>query len=135
MKSLIAFISAFIFGIGLVISGMTDPGAVIGFLDLFGDWKPQLMLVMVGAILVNLIAYKYVFKMEKPFASDIFHIPFYKNLDKKLLFGAALFGIGWGVAGFCPGPALASLLIFDQSVLTFVASMFISSYVYRKYTA
>lgn len=132
MKSVIAFGAALLFGMGLVLSGMTDPKAVIGFLDIFGDWKPQLILVMVGAIIVNVIAYRIVYKMEKPFISDIFHIPTLKHIDRKLLVGAALFGTGWGVAGFCPGPAIASILTFDKSVLLFVVSMIVGTFSYKK---
>ena len=132
MKSVIAFGAALLFGMGLVLSGMTDPKAVIGFLDIFGDWKPQLILVMVGAIIVNVIAYRIVYKMEKPFISDIFHIPTLKHIDRKLLVGAALFGTGWGIAGFCPGPAIASILTLDKSVLLFVVSMIVGTFSYKK---
>jgi uncharacterized membrane protein YedE/YeeE len=107
--SLGAFLSGFIFSIGLVISGMTQPKKVLAFLDVFGDWDPSLMWVMVGAILIYSIAYRLVLKRQRPLIEDKLQIPKPKKVDRRLVIGALIFGIGWGLSVFCPGPALTSL--------------------------
>ena len=125
MKFIIAFLSAFLFGIGLGISGMTDPSKVIGFLDILGDWRPALALVMGGAIFAHTISYYFIKKRPSPFLDVQFYLPTNKHIDKKLVIGSALFGIGWGLAGYCPGPAVVSFVTFDKTVLTFLAAMFL----------
>ena len=109
MKSLFALISGVIFGLGLIVSGMANPQKVIGFLDLFGDWVPSLALVMVGAIGVGIVVFTYAGKRAKTFLGDDLQITKQTVIDKKLVFGSLIFGVGWGVAGFCPGPGLVSL--------------------------
>jgi|TARA_B110000483_G_scaffold75180_1_gene93569 hypothetical protein len=109
MKSLFALISGVIFGLGLIVSGMANPQKVIGFLDLFGDWDPSLALVMVGAIGVGIVVFTYAGKRAKTFLGDDLQITKQTVIDKKLVFGSLIFGVGWGVAGFCPGPGLVSL--------------------------
>jgi uncharacterized protein len=124
MKTIFAaFFSALLFGLGLGISGMTLPSKVIGFLDVTGAWDPSLMFVMVGAISVNAIAYIFVKSRSKPVLTERFHIPSKKEIDWKLIVGAAMFGIGWGIGGFCPGPAIVSLVTGDRGVLGFFGSM------------
>ena len=123
MKLLLAFISAVLFSLGLGISGMTNPENVIGFLDIFGDWRPALAAVMVGGILVHTLSYKLIARRETPILHGRFHLPTRKDVDKKLIFGAFLFGTGWGLGGFCPGPALASLASLQSSVFYFVGAM------------
>lgn len=135
-KYFYAFASAVLFALGLVVSGMTQPAKVIGFLDLSGlkngvswgaaagFWDPSLALVMGGALMVTLIAFAVTPKpSRKPWASARFSVPNRKNLDAKLFAGAALFGVGWALAGYCPGPALASLLTGGLDVGVFVAAM------------
>lgn len=119
------FLSGLLFGIGLVISGMSNPAKVIGFLDIAGNWDPSLALVMGGGLLVTLPAFHWVLKRKHPLFEASFYLPSAKDIDSKLLGGAALFGIGWGIAGFCPGPALTALLTFNPTVLLFVGSMII----------
>jgi uncharacterized membrane protein YedE/YeeE len=125
MKQLLAaFIAGFVFAVGLAISGMTQPEKVIGFLDITGDWDPSLMFVMVGAIAVHAAAYHlWLKKWKRPLLVENFSLPTSKVIDGRLLLGSALFGVGWGLGGFCPGPALVSTMSYDRSVLTFVLSM------------
>lgn len=115
--------SGTLFGAGLTLSGMTDPARVRGFLDLFGNWDPTLAFVMGGAVLVMAVAWQIRARMAKPFFGEKFSLPDRSDLDPQLLAGSALFGIGWGVAGLCPGPAIASLALSPAAVLPFVAAM------------
>ena len=103
---------------------MTIPAKVIGFLDIFGDWDPSLMFVMMGAIFVHGISYRLIANRTSPFLDTEFHIPTNQRIDGKLILGAALFGIGWGLVGLCPGPAITSLFTLDSPLLLFVGSMF-----------
>jgi uncharacterized membrane protein YedE/YeeE len=129
MKILLAaFLSALLFGLGLGVSGMTLPSKVVGFLDVMGDWDPSLMAVMVGAILVHSISYRLIMRRESPILVANFQIPTRRELDWKLLVGSALFGIGWGLGGFCPGPALVNAVTGSSSVLVFLASMLVGMY-------
>lgn len=118
VKQLIpVIVTATLFGFGLEISGMTNPEKVIGFLDFFGNWDPSLSLVMGGAIGVHFFTFKMISKMKHPLLTDKFLIPTGKRIDKKLILGAILFGMGWGMGGFCPGPALASMFRGQTDVL------------------
>lgn len=123
MQSLISLISGLIFGFGLLVSGMTQPGKVIGFLDfLGGNWQWDLMGVMGGALGVHALTRLLVMKRSAPVFAEAF--PSFKaELDQRLLIGSALFGLGWGAAGFCPGPALVSSMTFDTPILVFVVMM------------
>jgi uncharacterized membrane protein YedE/YeeE len=122
-KLLTALVSGIIFAIGLGIAGMTLPQRVISFLDVFGSWNPALGFVMIGAIAVHSIAYLIARKKSSPALDSCFHVPDKNAIDFKLLFGSALFGVGWGLGGFCPGPAITSLASGFSTVLTFVAAM------------
>lgn len=117
------FVVGLIFGIGLILSGMTDPGKVIGFLDLFGAWDPSLALVMGGAILVGVFAFALAKKRTTTFLGDALHLPTSRDIDKRLLVGGLMFGVGWGLAGFCPGPALVSLGTGQPKAAVFVLAM------------
>ena len=123
MNMITALISGLLMGAGLVISGMTSPDKVLGFLDITGLWDPTLMLVMGGAILVNLPATWLILKRQQPSNAERFHLPERTTLDKPLVLGAALFGIGWGIAGICPGPAVASLLSGSTEMILFFLAM------------
>lgn len=116
-------ISGALFGAGLTLSGMTNPVRVRGFLDIFGDWDPTLAFVMGGAVIVMAVAWRIQARMQRPVFGEKFSLPDRKDLDPRLLSGAVLFGIGWGIAGLCPGPALASLALAPATVLPFVAAM------------
>lgn len=112
-----------LFGAGLVLSGMTQPAKVIGFLNVLGDWDPSLMFVMLGAIAVHALAYRLVPRAKRPLLADTFAIPSRRDIDLKLIVGALLFGAGWGLAGYCPGPALVALDTWRPSVIVFVLAM------------
>jgi uncharacterized membrane protein YedE/YeeE len=112
-----------LFGVGLAVSGMTDPAVVLGFLDPLGDWNPALAFVMGGALVVTFLLYRVARRQPRPLAAELFHWPATVAIDARLLGGAALFGLGWGLAGYCPGPALASLGAGYGGTLVFVAAM------------
>ena len=128
---IIEFAAAVLFGLGLAISGMTSPQKVIGFLDIFGDWDPSLIMVMVGAISVNALVYRFVKKMPNPLFSAAFILPKRQDITPQLIIGAALFGIGWGIAGFCPGPGVVSILTGSQSSIIFIAAMLVGMFLYK----
>ncbi|MXP09150.1 DUF6691 family protein [Pseudoblastomonas halimionae] len=130
MRSLISLLSGAIFGFGLALSGMMNPARVRGFLDLFGDWDPTLAFVMGGAMLVMAVGWLVQKRMSAPIADDSFNLPGTQIIDRRLLGGAALFGIGWALAGLCPGPAIASLGTALQPALVFVAAMLAGMAVY-----
>lgn len=116
-------LSGTLFGAGLALGGMTNPARVRGFLDLFGDWDPTLAFVMGGAVIVMAIAWRFVPRMAHPLFAEKFALPTRTDLTPKLIGGSALFGMGWGIAGLCPGPAVASLVIQPSSAAIFVISM------------
>ena len=119
------FLVGLLFGLGLILSGMTDPGKVIGFLDLAGQWDPSLALVMGGAIAVGFFAFAIAKKRTVNFLGGALHLPKSNQIDKPLVIGAVLFGAGWGLAGFCPGPALVSLASGNAKGAFFVAFMLV----------
>lgn len=129
--SISTFFAGLIFGAGLTVSQMVNPSKVIAFLDIFGAWDPSLAFVMGGALLVSFIGYRFVLKSSAPLFDETFRLPTRKDIDAPLIIGAAIFGIGWGLAGLCPGPALASLSFAGQNGLIFVASMLGSIVVFR----
>jgi len=116
-------LSGTLFGAGLALGGMTNPARVRGFLDLFGDWDPTLAFVMGGAVIVMAIAWRFQPRMAHPLFAEKFALPDRTDLTAKLLGGSALFGIGWGVAGLCPGPGIAALVIGPASAAIFVVAM------------
>ena len=118
-----ALIIGAIFGTGLAIAGMLNPTKVVGFLDIFGDWDPSLAFVMGGGVLVNAIGHRFVMKRKAPIQYAIFSMPRSTNIDKPLVIGSVIFGVGWGLAGLCPGPVVASLLLNGQAMLPFFGLM------------
>ena len=116
------FIVGLLFGWGLLISGMTDPGKVIGFLDLTGLWDPSLALVMGGAIAVGFFAFGSAKKRTRNFLGGALHLPTSRDIDKRLILGALLFGAGWGLAGFCPGPGIVSMAAGQPKAAVFVVA-------------
>lgn len=117
------FVTGLVFGIGLILSGMTDPGKVIGFLDLFGRWDPSLAFVMGGAILVGFFAFRIAGRRTRNLLGGAMQLPTSRDIDRRLIVGSLLFGAGWGLAGFCPGPALVSLGAGQEKALLFVTAM------------
>lgn len=123
MHRISEFLIGLLFGIGLLLSGMTDPGKVIGFLDLAGAWDPSLALVMGGAILVGVFAFGVARKRTTSFLGSPIRLPTSRDIDTRLVAGSLLFGVGWGLAGFCPGPALVSLGAGQPKAVVFVLAM------------
>lgn len=124
--------SGFLFGIGLIVSGMINPAKVLGFLDIAGNWDPSLIFVMVGGIAVTMPAYKIILKREQPLFESRFYLPTKLNIDRKLIVGAALFGVGWGMAGLCPGPALTGFTTLNTDVILFVLAMIAGMVIHRQ---
>jgi uncharacterized membrane protein YedE/YeeE len=125
MGILAQLIIGWLFGIGLVVSGMIDPAKVLNFLDLAGSFDPSLALVMAGAVTVTALGFRAVLARETPVFAASFHLPGRKAVDRPLLAGAAIFGIGWGLSGLCPGPAISSLGLGAPGVLVFVPAMLV----------
>lgn len=123
MHIITALASGLLFGIGLIVSGMTDPSKVIGFLDLAGRWDPSLAFVMAGAIAIGRVAFAFAVKRAKSLLGDTIRLPTATHIDRRLVFGGLAFGAGWGLAGYCPGPALASLAGGGTKPLIFSAAM------------
>lgn len=124
-----ALICGLLFGVGLAASGMTDTAKVIGFLDIFGDWDPDLIFVMGSAVFTTVTTFYFILKRKTPLFSDAFSMPDRTHIDRNLIGGAILFGLGWGLYGYCPGPAVAALAYLQPAtfvfVLTTIAGLFI----------
>ena len=116
-------VGGILFSIGLGISGMTEPAKILSFLDIFGNWDPSLIFVMIGAISVNAVLHRVITKKSNPLFDSKFYFPTKTNLDKKLILGSALFGAGWGIAGLCPGPGFASISTGNTYALVFVVAL------------
>lgn len=123
MQLFTALISGLLFGLGLILSGMTDPSKIFGFLDLAGAWNPSLPFVMVGAILVGVIAFSLAKKRRQTFLGDVMQLPTARGIDRRLILGGLTFGVGWGLAGYCPGPAIVSLASGGSKPVLFMAAM------------
>ena len=131
MKKIFVLISGLLFGTGLTISGMVNPAKILNFLDVAGQFDATLIFVMGTGLIVTTIGYQLIFKRSKPLFDSQFHLPKSEIIDFKLVGGAALFGIGWGLSGFCPGPALASLVFGYQQSFIFVAAMIVGTLLVR----
>lgn len=132
MKQIFALLSGLVFGLGLIISGMANPAKVLNFLDVFGTWDPSLAFVMGGAIAVTAPAFALLFRnWRTPCFGSTFHVPTRNDLEPKLLTGAAIFGVGWGLGGFCPGPALTALPLAATGSLIFVPFMLVGMWIAR----
>ena len=125
LRIVAALASGIVFGSGLALSGMLDPARVQGFLDVFGAWDPSLAFVLGGAVLVAFIGVRLMTRMKRPVLDDSFHLPSSTAIDAPLIAGSALFGIGWGIGGFCPGPALASLSVGFSGSFVFAIAMLV----------
>ena len=123
MKNILAGLVGLVFGIGLIVSGMTDPSKVLGFLDVAGHWNPSLGLVMFGAIGVGIVAFRFASRRERSLLGDAMRLPTSRQIDRRLVFGGLAFGAGWGLAGYCPGPAVASLASGGAKPLVFFIAM------------
>jgi uncharacterized membrane protein YedE/YeeE len=123
MQRMIEFVLGLLFGLGLLISGMTDPSKVLGFLDLAGTWDPSLAFVMGGGVMVGLLGFGWAKKKTTSLSGQAFQWPDLTQIDRPLVFGSLMFGVGWGLAGFCPGPALVSMAAGHDKALVFVLAM------------
>ena len=131
MHIILALLVGLVFGIGLIVSGMTDPSKVIGFLDLAGRWDPSLGFVMGGAILVGLVAFRFAAGRDRSLLGDAMRLPTATHIDRRLVLGGLAFGAGWGLAGYCPGPALASLASGGGKPLIFAAAMVVGMVIFE----
>ena len=131
MKTIIsAFICGVLFGTGLAISGMTNPAKIIGFVDFTGQWDPSLALVMVGALITYGIGFRLTQKTAKPLFAEVFQVPTRNDIDMKLVGGAAIFGVGWGLAGVCPGPGITALAFGMTEFYVIFGAMVVGSLAY-----
>ncbi|MCC4288426.1 DUF6691 family protein [Vreelandella aquamarina] len=132
VKTAVGYIAGLLFGLGLAISGMTDPARVLGFLDIAGAWDPTLMFVLGAAVGTTFVGYRLVFARGTPLFSAKFQLPTKQELDAKLLGGAALFGVGWGLSGYCPGPAIASMGGLTLPLLALLAAMVLGWFIAQR---
>ncbi len=130
-RLLISLIAGALFGLGLAVAQMTNPLKVLSFLDVAGDWDPSLSFVMGAAVSITLVAFRWLLRRPVPWCGDRFHLPTLVHLDRRLLMGATLFGIGWGLTGYCPGPALATVLSGNQEAWLFVPAMLVGGVLHR----
>lgn len=128
-----AFLSGILFGLGLGLSQMIDRDRVLGFLDVTGTWDPTLLFVLGGAVGVTIVAFRFVLRMAHPVWSEKFQLPTRKDIDRKLVIGAAIFGVGWGIAGYCPGPGITALVLGLWNPVLFVVAMLAGSLTYQWY--
>ena len=135
MQKVIAILSGIIFGLGLSISQMIDRQRVLGFLDAAGAWDPTLMFVLGGAVGITVITFRFILPRAKPLFAPKFYLPTKFNIDRDLILGSALFGVGWGISGYCPGPAIASLALGSTNALIFMGALIVGSYVAGKVPA
>lgn len=120
-----AFIVGLVFGLGLIVAEMSNPARVLGFLDVSGRWDPTLAFVMGGALIITAAGFRLVLSRDKPLFGEVFSFPSSRRINVRLLMGAALFGVGWGLAGLCPGPAIVGLGALNEQVMIFVVAMFV----------
>lgn len=131
MKSAASLLAGLLFGFGLALAGMTDPAKIIGFLDFSGRWDPTLALVLGGAVLITTISFRLILRRPMPLLGGEFHLPSRRDIDARLLAGAAIFGIGWGLAGFCPGPGVAAMALGTWPPVIFTAGLVVGMLLFR----
>jgi uncharacterized protein len=131
MTTFSAFVAGLVFGIGLILAGMVNPAKIIAFLDINGAWDPSLAFVMAGAIFVGYFGYRYAGGLSCSLLGEAMHLPPRRTVDSQLIAGSAIFGVGWGLGGFCPGPALVALTTAQPKVFVFVAAMLAGMAVYE----
>ena len=131
--NLIALLCGIIFGIGLSLSQMINPNKVLNFLDITGNWDPSLIFVMIGALAVAFVSFKWILKRPAPLLAESFHISRKSSVDKPLILGAAIFGIGWGMSGYCPGPAVAGLGLLSFESIIMVVAIYLGFFVYNRF--
>lgn len=132
-RNVVALLVGVVFGLGLAVAGMTDPQKVLAFLDIAGNWDPSLMLVLGSAVVLSFIGFRWILRRQRPIYDDCFALPTRSDLDSRLITGAAIFGVGWGLVGYCPGPAIASLGFGNHEALWFVPAMLVGMFVRRRF--
>lgn len=130
-KIFMSFVFGLLFGTGILMSGMANPAKVLNFFDVFGTWDPSLMFVMGGALAITMIGYRLVFRMKTPLLETGFHLPALKPVDRKLVLGASLFGIGWGISGFCPGGLVPALGLGRSEPFIMLLAVLVGMTAYR----
>ena len=133
MANICSLISGVLFGFGLAISSMINPAKIVGFLDITGNWDPSLAFVMGGAVFVTAVTFRVILNRPAPMFANKFELPSKVDLDGKLIFGAAIFGIGWAVSGLCPGPAISSIIFLDENLLIFISTLLLGSFIGKKW--
>ena len=128
---LVALVAGTLFGLGLAISQMINPGKVLSFLDVLGPWDPSLALVLLGAVSVAAMIFRYALKQPRPYFADVFQAPSRMDVEPRLVVGGVIFGIGWGLVGWCPGPAISSLTLGHWETWVFLAAMVVGMWIYR----
>ena len=132
MSLVLAGVAGAVFGVGLLLAGMTNPARVVGFLDVTGAWDPSLAFVMAGAVAVYAVAFRWIQRRRPdPWFDVLFHLPSRRDIDRPLVLGAAIFGIGWGLGGLCPGPAVVAAVAGNSAAVVFVATMLVGMVVGR----
>ena len=127
IRHIVSLVAGLLFGLGLAVSGMTQASKVLGFLDVAGDWDPSLLFVLGGAVGVTVLTFRFILRREAPLFADRFHVSGARDIDRPLVAGAAIFGIGWGISGYCPGPAIALLASPNWEAWVFIPSMLLGS--------
>lgn len=130
-QNFLALASGILFGVGLSLSQMINPNKVLGFLDIAGQWDPSLAFVMLGALVIAAPAFRWILKRRKPLFADVFHLPKKTFIDRQLVCGATIFGIGWGMTGYCPGPAVASMGLLTAEAFVMVGAIYLGFFAYR----
>lgn len=130
VTELVALVAGLLFGLGLSLSQMIDRNRVLGFLDITGNWDSTLLFVLGGAVGVTVIAFRFVLRLSHPIWGDKFYLPTKKEIDRPLILGSAIFGIGWGISGYCPGPGLTALAIGGINPIIFLLALVLGSFLY-----
>lgn len=133
-ENLIALLAGLLFGLGLGLSQMMDRDRILGFLDVTGVWDPTLLFVLSGAVTITVIAFRFILRLSHPVFVDKFHLPTNKDIDKPLIIGAVLFGVGWGISGYCPGPGITAVVLGIWNPVLFMVTFIAGSLTYRWYS-
>ncbi len=133
-ENLMALLAGLLFGLGLGLSQMIDRDRVLGFLDVSGIWDPTLLFVLGGAVTVTVITFRFVLRLSQPILAARFDLPTKKDIDKPLIVGAAIFGVGWGIAGYCPGPGITALVLGIWNPILFIIAFIVGSLTYKWYS-
>ena len=133
-QSLVALLCGTLFGIGLSLSQMINPNKVLNFLDITGNWDPSLIFVMIGALAIAFVSFNWILKRPAPLLAESFHVSKKMSVDKTLILGAAIFGIGWGMSGYCPGPAVAGLGLLSLESVIMVVAIFLGFFIFNRFS-